>query len=789
MRIYISGLYSGANPQPGVGLARSLRAAYPHATLVGVEYSNRSSGIHWPGLDELWLQRPWDELDLDEYAAQVRRALDAGAYWLSGIDLEIMWLASVFPEGHRNLLTPPRTALRKIAKPGVVAHEGLPVRIPTFISTEHSDWELHAFCRRHDWRVWLKGPYYEAVRTPTWDAVEIYRSLVAKAWSTEKLFLQEHVSGYEESVCLAAYSGELLACVHMRKRELTEEGKTWAGDVTEVPEEFAAPLRRVVRELNWTGGAEFEMVRDPAGQLWLLECNPRFPAWIHGATIAGRNLPALLVEAASNVPAERATAAACEEFTRVVLEVPVRAQFPLPPLPEPFPGAVGHSMKHPSGTLALARRLHQLNVVEPGADGNSSLRSSGNGANGNGRLNGNGANGSGANGDGKRAAAAAITGEPRVPQSFIDDLDTYDFAETETPTFLYLGSTAASLFKRAGELASKLSTPRVKVSHGYSVKTNPDDRLIKLAREHGFLAEGISLLEIQKALRLGFRAEQAILNGPGKWWPEGLMPRAPLHAVFCDSLADLRRTAAAAGKREIKSNVFGVRLRTPTVGSRFGIPVDTPGALKALVEAVETLPRDAAFGVHFHMASSNVGVRHWWHLYESMLRWAASVERLSGRRVELLDLGGGWFPDDWHAESADEFAAAVARAQALLPDVREIVSEPGKALAQPSMAVAMRILELGAAGGEAKEAVVDGSIAELPMHFFQPHRILHRDSRDGRWRPLRRGRTALLGRLCMEHDVVARGVELPAAARPGDLLVFCDAGAYDRSMSYVFGRG
>jgi diaminopimelate decarboxylase len=23
----------------------------------------------------------------------------------------------------------------------------------------------------------------------------------------------------------------------------------------------------------------------------------------------------------------------------------------------------------------------------------------------------------------------------------------------------------------------------------------------------------------------------------------------------------------------------------------------------------------------------------------------------------------------------------------------------------------------------------------------------------------------------------------------GDVLIFCDAGAYDRSMSYVFGRG
>jgi diaminopimelate decarboxylase len=60
---------------------------------------------------------------------------------------------------------------------------------------------------------------------------------------------------------------------------------------------------------------------------------------------------------------------------------------------------------------------------------------------------------------------------------------------------------------------------------------------------------------------------------------------------------------------------------------------------------------------------------------------------------------------------------------------------------------------------------------------------------DGSWKPLRRGKSHLLGRLCMEHDIVATNIELPEGTRPGDVLVFCDAGGYDRSMSYVFGRG
>jgi diaminopimelate decarboxylase len=448
------------------------------------------------------------------------------------------------------------------------------------------------------------------------------------------------------------------------------------------------------------------------------------------------------------------------------MEIPVRPRFPLPSLPEPFPGGIGHSMKHPSGTLALAERLHKLQ----GLDGN------GNGVGGN--------NGNGHHGD------ADVKHAPTVPSSYLDDLKTFDFAGVETPSWLYLESTAASLFKRAAELASSLDNSPVKVINAYSIKTNPDERLLRLARGAGFLAEAISLLEVQKALATGFRPDEVILNGPGKWWPEGLLPASPIHAVFSDSVADLKRVAAGLRTKELQAKIVGVRLRAPNAGSRFGIPVDTPKALQRLVAAIDLLPRESAFGVHFHMASSNIGVRQWWHLFESMLRWCRSVETLTGRRIECLDIGGGWFPDDWHVDSADQFAAAVHSARKFLPGVEQIISEPGKAMAQPSTALAMRLLEFEESpDGKIEEAVVDGSVAELPMHFFQPHRILHQDRETKEWRTLKRGETQLLGRLCMEHDIVASNVELPKGVRPGDVLVFCDAGAYDRSMSYVFGRG
>jgi len=756
MKVYVSGLYCGGNPQPGVGIIRSLRQGYPDAKLVGVEYTNRVSGIHWRDLDDLWIQRPWDELELGLYAQRVGEVLDGGALWISGSDLEAMWLASVFPDGHPNLLAPPAAALKRIAKPAVEAHRGLPVDIPPFVSSDLSDWELHAFCRAHDWRVWLKGPYYDAARVPGWDSFVAARAALTKVWSTETLFLQAHVSGYEESVMLAAYRGELLGCVAMRKRDVTAEGKTWAGDVGPVDPEFETPLRRIVKALNWTGGGELEMVRDVAGRLWLLEMNPRFPAWVHGATIAGHNLPALLVQGATGIRARPAEAEAAE-FTRVVLEVPVRSEYPLPALPEPFAGAVGHSMKHPSGLTSLAERLHKRDGEPIGL----------------------------AEGEPDEAA----DGRPGVPETYLDDIGAMALASVETPQFLFFEKTAEGLFRRAAERARRLSGNAVRVASGYSIKTNPDERLIRLALDNGFYAECISLAEAAKAIEVGFRADQVILNGPGKWWPRGMMPKERMHAVFCDSVADLDRCVAAIAAGEMSAKHVGVRIRTPNVTSRFGIPLDSPETFGKLIDAVGRLPRDAAFGIHFHMASSNIGVALWWHLFESMLKWCRSIEALSGRRIELLDMGGGWFPDDWHAGDDGRFERAVETVRALLPGVRQIVSEPGKAMAQPSMALAMRILEIQEHEEDHVEAVVDGSIAELPMYAFQPHRILRQCRETGALQPVGRGKTHLMGRLCMEHDIVASNVSLPEGTRAGDMLIFCDAGGYDRSMSYVFGRG
>jgi diaminopimelate decarboxylase len=40
----------------------------------------------------------------------------------------------------------------------------------------------------------------------------------------------------------------------------------------------------------------------------------------------------------------------------------------------------------------------------------------------------------------------------------------------------------------------------------------------------------------------------------------------------------------------------------------------------------------------------------------------------------------------------------------------------------------------------------------------------------------------------MEDDVLFDNLELPSITQADDFLIICDSGAYDRSMSYEFGK-
>src|SRR5215470_7304312 len=229
-RVFVSGLYSGPSPSAGLGVARSLRAAFPAARLTGVDYWAGSSGFHHEVFDASWLKPPWDLIEEDLYAKEVKAELDQGALWIPTLDLEVAWLARTLPT-HPLLLAPDETALAPSRKPRPSVAELLPFEIAPSLDLSASDEEIYAFCRAHSWRVWIKGPYHEAVPVGDWRQLEHARISLKNGWQTDRLSLQVHVRGYEESICLAAYDGQLCdapTCASASPRRRARPGPaTW----------------------------------------------------------------------------------------------------------------------------------------------------------------------------------------------------------------------------------------------------------------------------------------------------------------------------------------------------------------------------------------------------------------------------------------------------------------------------------------------------------------------------------------------------------------------------------
>ncbi|MGG7572300.1 hypothetical protein [Streptomyces sirii] len=111
--------------------------------------------------------------------------------------------------------------------------------------------------------------------------------------------------------------------------------------------------------------------------------------------------------------------------------------------------------------------------------------------------------------------------------------------------------------------------------------------------------------------------------------------------------------------------------------------------------------------------------------------------------------------------------------------------EPGKLLTQPSAAVVTQVLARRASH-RGYDIVVDAAEGDMPEAPFHPHPVARFDG--SRWVPLRPGWSWILGRSCMEHDVLSVRLDL-TDVQEGDHLAFGMCGGYDTSMAYDFGRG
>jgi carbamoyl-phosphate synthase large subunit len=144
----------------------------------------------------------------------------------------------------------------------------------------------------------VKGRFYEAAVVNSIEQAEkVFYTLIAK-WGLP-VIIQEFIAGIEINVAvLGDGKGNAASIVPMRKLYITDKGKAWAG-ITLDSKGCVKIAEQFIKKTKWRGGFELEIIKSSKnGRMYVVEINPRFPAWIYLSAAAGQNQPAALVKMA-----------------------------------------------------------------------------------------------------------------------------------------------------------------------------------------------------------------------------------------------------------------------------------------------------------------------------------------------------------------------------------------------------------------------------------------------------------------------------------------------------------
>jgi carbamoyl-phosphate synthase large subunit len=308
MRVAVTGLHLGENCQPGPGVIRSLRDALgDELVVIGLAYDVFDSSLYAPGLlDEAFLL-PYPSAGPAAYLERLLEIHAAAPFdvLIPCLDVELPVVLHIAPalaaRGIHTCLPSPEALGRRSKEllPTLAAELG--VATPTTVTVgDHQ--ALAAAGQRLGYPLVVKGPFYEAeVTHGPGEATAAFDRLAAK-WGLP-LLAQQFVKGEEfDVIALGDGDGGVHGAVAMRKTVITKLGKAW-GAVTIHDDELIGFATKIVSALRWRGGCEIELLRSAADRRpYLIEVNPRFPAWVYLATAAGVNLPLGLCRLALGQP-------------------------------------------------------------------------------------------------------------------------------------------------------------------------------------------------------------------------------------------------------------------------------------------------------------------------------------------------------------------------------------------------------------------------------------------------------------------------------------------------------
>jgi diaminopimelate decarboxylase len=351
---------------------------------------------------------------------------------------------------------------------------------------------------------------------------------------------------------------------------------------------------------------------------------------------------------------------------------------------------------------------------------------------------------------------------------------------------------AGTLRRRTRALAAALSGAGLSATIHYAAKANDTLAVLSVLAAEGAGADVVSIGELRAAEAAGIPASRIVYSGVGKTRAELAAALAAgvfqINAESAEEIAMISETAAATGHSapvalRVNPDVDArthAKITTGRAENKFGIAFADAAALYARMAG---MPGIRPVGLATHIGSQ---------ITSGMAAFRAAYARLAdlarellgrGLPLERMDCGGGLgitYRDEI-APPPEALAGAIAATVGKLG--LPVMVEPGRWIAGPAgFLLASVILEKRT--GARRFVVLDAAMNDLlrPALYDAWHGVL----------PVSPARLTaptapadLVGPVCETGDTFARGRLLPAFAE-GDLVLFCDAGAYGSVMSSTY---
>ena len=303
INIAVTGLNAIDSPGPGVAVIRALREAKSFdVRIIGLAYESLEPGIYMHDLIDKTYQIPYPSVGAENLLSRLK-------YIHEQEQLDVIipnFDAELFPfiklEKELNKL-----GIKTFLPTEDQFEERHKINLPEFgkkygIKVPHSkaiysSTEIQGLSNEFSYPIVLKGKYYDAHIAYTPEQATSYFNKILEKWGLP-VIVQQFVKGDEvNSTGLGDGKGNTISAVPMRKQYITDKGKAWGG-ISIDDEEIFRLTDLFISKTKWKGGFELELIKDADNNYYLLEINPRMPAWIYLSVGVGQNIPEAMVNLA-----------------------------------------------------------------------------------------------------------------------------------------------------------------------------------------------------------------------------------------------------------------------------------------------------------------------------------------------------------------------------------------------------------------------------------------------------------------------------------------------------------